>query len=183
MNRVAVVNRLISRSMAKDAILVTASIALIAIAAQISVPLWPVPVTLSTFAVMVIAATMSTAKSTVSVLGYLTAGALGLPVFAGALSLSAVRPTFGYLVGFAIAAFIISYLVSKGSGPSVSRLAAVFVLATAVIYTLGAGWLVVGFGMSPYEALIAGVVPFLIGDAMKIVAATTMVTGIRKLSR
>ncbi len=183
MNRVAIFDRVFSRSMAKDAVLVTSAIALIAIAAQISVPLWPVPVTLQTLAVMVIAATMSTAKSTVSVVGYLSAGALGLPVFAGALSLSAVRPTFGYLVGFAVAAFIISYLVSKASGPSVAGLASIFVLATAVIYTLGAGWLVIGFGMDPYQALVAGVIPFLLGDALKIVAATALVVGIRKLNR
>ena len=182
MSRVAIIDRVFSRSLAKDALMVTGAIALIAVAAQISIPLWPVPVTLSTFAVMIVAATLGTARGSVSVVGYLTAGAVGLPVFAGAAALSAVRPTFGYLVGFVIAAMLIGYLVSKGADQSVLKLATVFTLATAVIYFLGAGWLIIGFGMTGTQALMAGVLPFLIGDALKIMAATALVTGIRRIA-
>jgi biotin transport system substrate-specific component len=182
MSRVAIIDRVFSRSLAKDALMVTGAIALIAVAAQISIPLWPVPVTLSTFAVMIIAATLGTARGSVSVVGYLTAGAVGLPVFAGAAALSAVRPTFGYLVGFVIAAILIGYLVSKGADQSVLKLATVFTLATAVIYFFGASWLIIGFGMTVTQALMAGVLPFLIGDALKIMAATALVAGIRRIA-
>lgn len=181
MSRVAVIDRVFSRSLAKDALMVTGAIALIALAAQVSIPLWPVPVTLSTFAVMIVAATLGTARGSVSIVGYLTAGAIGLPVFAGAAALSAVRPTFGYLVGFVLAALIIGYFVSKGADQSIFKMAAVFTLATSVIYFIGASWLVIGFGMTGTQALMAGVLPFLIGDALKIVAATAVVTGIRKI--
>lgn len=181
MNRAAIFDRVTPLSLAKDAAIVTGAIVLIAVAAQISVPLWPVPVTLSTLAVMIIAATLGTTRGSLSVVGYMTAGALGLPVFAGAAALSAVRPTFGYLIGFVLASILIGLMVSNWAGNSPLRLSAVFVLATVVIYLLGAGWLVVGFGMSVTQALMAGVVPFLIGDALKIVIATTFVTGFRRL--
>lgn len=181
MNRTAIFDRVTPLSLAKDAAIVTGAIVLIAVAAQISVPLWPVPVTLSTLAVMIIAATLGTTRGSLSVVGYMTAGALGLPVFAGAAALSAVRPTFGYLIGFVLASILIGLMVSKWAGNSPLRLSAVFALATGVIYLLGAGWLVVGFGMSVPQALMAGVVPFLIGDALKIVIATTFVTGFRRL--
>lgn len=181
MNRTAIFDRVTPLSLAKDAAIVTGAIVLIAVAAQISVPLWPVPVTLSTLAVMIIAATLGTTRGSLSVVGYMTAGALGLPVFAGAAALSAVRPTFGYLIGFVLASILIGLMVSKWAGNSPLRLSAVFVLATGVIYLLGAGWLVVGFGMSVTQALMAGVLPFLLGDALKIVIATTFVTGFRRL--
>ena len=181
MNRAAIFDRVTPLSLAKDAAIVTGAIVLIAVAAQISVPLWPVPVTLSTLAVMIIAATLGTTRGSLSVVGYMTAGALGLPVFAGAAALSAVRPTFGYLIGFVLASILIGLMVSKWAGNSPLRLSSVFVLATGVIYLFGAGWLVVGFGMSVTQALMAGVLPFLIGDALKIVIATTFVTGFRRL--
>lgn len=182
MRNLAIIDRVISRSLAKDAALITGAAALIAVAAQISVPLWPVPVTLSTLAVMVVAATFGTTRGSLSITSYLTAGALGLPVFAGAVGLSAVRPTFGYLLGFVVASVVIGLFVSRGADRSVFKLAAVFTLATAIIYFLGASWLVIGFGMTGYQALMAGVVPFLIGDVLKIVVATALVTGIRKIS-
>lgn len=182
MSKVAIIDRVFSRSLAKDALLVTGAIALVALAAQISIPLWPVPVTLSTFAVMIVAATLGTARGSVSIVGYLTAGAIGLPVFAGAAALSAVRPTFGYLVGFVIAATLIGYLVSKGADKNVFTMATVFTLATAVIYLFGASWLVIGFEMTVGQAILAGVIPFLLGDALKIIAATAVVTGIRKIA-
>lgn len=180
MIRTAMADRTFGKTVAKDATVMTGAIALIAVAAQISIPLWPVPVTLSTLAVMVLAATLGTARGTVSVVGYLAAGAIGLPVFASAVSLSAVRPTFGYLVGFVLAAVMIGYLVSRWADNSFLKLVAVFALATAVIYLLGASWLVVGFGMSAYQALLAGVVPFLIGDGLKIFVAASLVKGINK---
>jgi len=178
---VAIADRVIERSLAKDALLITGAVAIIAVAAQISIPLWPVPVTLSTFAVMVLAATLGTARGSLSIVGYLTAGALGLPVFANAAALSAVRPTFGYLVGFVVAGVIIGYFASRGADRSVLKMALLLTAASSVIYFFGAGWLVVGFGMTATQAVMAGVLPFLIGDALKVVAATALITGVRKL--
>lgn len=180
MIKTASAEKAFGKTIARDAAVITGAIALIAVAAQISIPLWPVPVTLSTLAVMVLAGTLGTARGSVSVVGYLAAGAIGLPVFAGAVALSAVRPTFGYLVGFVFAAVIIGYLVSRWAENSFLKLVAVFTLSTIVIYFLGASWLVVGFGMSGYQALLAGVAPFLIGDGLKILVAASLVKGISK---
>lgn len=178
---VAIADKYISRSLASDAVLITGAVALIALAAQVSIPLWPVPVTLSTFAVMVVAATLGSARGSISIVGYLTAGALGLPVFANAAALSAVRPTFGYLAGFVLAAAIIGFFVTRGAAKKPVVMLGVFTLATAVIYATGVAWLVTGFGMGLPEAIAAGVVPFLIGDAVKVLAATALVTGVSRL--
>ncbi len=177
----AIADRVIERSLAKDALLITGAVAIIALAAQISIPLWPVPITLSTFAVMVLAATLGSARGSLSIVGYLTAGSIGLPVFANAATLSAVRPTFGYLLGFLAAAMIIGHFASRGADRSPLRMAAVLSVASLVIYVFGAGWLIIGFGMTATQALMAGVIPFLLGDALKVVAATALITGIRKL--
>jgi biotin transport system substrate-specific component len=181
MIKTAIADKAFGQTIARDAAVITGAIALIALAAQISIPLWPVPVTLSTLAVMVLAATLGTARGSVSVVGYLAAGAIGLPVFAGAVALSAVRPTFGYLVGFVFAAVMIGYLVSRWADNSFLKLVVVFTFATAVIYFFGAGWLVIGFGMSGYQALLAGIVPFLIGDGLKVIVAASLVKGLNKL--
>ena len=177
---IAIADRVFERSLAKDALLITGAVALIALAAQISIPLWPVPVTLSTFAVMVLAATLGSARGSLSIVGYLTAG-ISLPVFANAATLSSVRPTFGYLLGFLAAAMIIGHFASRGADRSPLRMAAVFTVASLVIYVFGAGWLIIGFGMTATQALMAGVIPFLLGDALKVVAATALITGVRKL--
>ena len=182
MSKVTTLSRFTPVTLAKDASLIIGSVLLIAVAAQISVPLWPVPVTLSTLAVMIVAGTLGASRGSLSIISYLTAGAIGLPVFAGAAALSSVRPTFGYLVGFVFAAALIGLLVSRWAGHNVFKLASVFVLATAVIYFFGAGWLVVGFGMTANQAVLAGVLPFLLGDLLKIVVASSFVAGVRRLS-
>jgi biotin transport system substrate-specific component len=82
-------------------------------------------------------------------------GAAGLPVFAGAKALTAVLPTAGYLVGFVVAGFVVGALAARGFSTTPIRVAASFAIGSAIIYVLGAGWLVVGLGLTLPQALAA----------------------------
>lgn len=178
-----IVDRVIPKSVASDISLVIGGALLTAIAAQIQVPMYPVPMTLQTFAVLLIAAALGPARA-VSAMGlYLAMGAAGLPVFAAAKSLTAVMPTAGYLVGFIFAGLIVGYLATRGFSSSPARVALSFSVGSLVIYLFGAGWLVVGVGLTLPQALAAGVAPFLIGDAVKAVAAAMLLPAAWKLIR
>jgi len=168
------VDRIVPRTRVNDVALVFSGAALTALAAQVQIPMYPVPMTLQTFAVLLVAATLGASRGAASMGVYLAMGAAGLPVFAGAKALTAVLPTAGYLVGFVVAGFVVGALAARGFSTTPIRVAASFALGSAIIYVLGAGWLVVGLGLTLPQALAAGVAPFLVGDAIKAVAAATL---------
>jgi biotin transport system substrate-specific component len=103
---------------------------------------------------------------------YIALGALGLPVFAGGASGIAYLSgaTLDYLVGFVAAAAIVGLLAERGLERSVRTSLLPFLLGTIIIYALGVAWLSLVLG-SLSQAMAAGVVPFLVGDALKLVAA------------
>ena len=171
MSTLTLVDRIVPRSIPADVTLVTAGAALVAIAAQIQIPMFPVPMTLQTFAVLLVAAALGAGRGAISMSIYLAMGAFGLPVFAGAKTLTGVLPTVGYLVGFVAAAAVIGYLASKGFSHNPLKLAFSFALGSAVIYTLGVAGLMATLGLSFTQALGAGVIPFLVGDVVKAVLA------------
>ncbi|MEK9578245.1 MAG: biotin transporter BioY, partial [Aquiluna sp.] len=98
-----IVDRIFPKSVANDITLVISGAILTTLAAQVVVPMYPVPMTLQTFAVLLIAAALGPWRALSSMGLYFAMGAAGLPVFAAAKSLSAVMPTAGYLVGFMVA--------------------------------------------------------------------------------
>ena len=144
-------------------------IALIAVFSWISIPipipLFPVPVTLQTLAVLLAAAVMKR-YALIPVLLYLVLGGLGLPVFHNGMAGFGVLfgPTGGYLIGFIPAAMAagLAYECSRRE-VQISGL----VLATALIYLFGLTWLILSTGMSVSAAIVAGMLPFLPGDALK----------------
>lgn len=137
---------------------------LIAASAHVSVPFWPVPMTLQTFAVVLIAATAGASLGVAAMVAYLIEGALGLPVFASGAGLGVlVGPTAGYLFGMLIAMALV------GSARGAVQRALAMVAATGVIYLCGAGWLSQFVGID--RAIEAGVMPFLLGDAAKMALA------------
>jgi biotin transport system substrate-specific component len=166
-----------------DVALIFSGAALTALAAQVQIPMYPVPMTLQTFAVLLVAATLGAARGAASMGVYLAMGAAGLPVFAGAKALTAVLPTAGYLLGFVVAGFVVGLLASRGFSTTPLRVAASFALGSTIIYILGAGWLVVGLGLTLPQALVAGVAPFLVGDAVKAAAAAALLPMAWKLVR
>ncbi len=133
---------------------------LIAASAHISVPFWPVPMTLQTFAVLAIAGVSGARLGVAAMVAYLVEGALGLPVFASGAGLQVLAgPTAGYLVGMLAAMLIV------GSARGHVQRAGAMVVATVVIYAAGAAWLSQFVGVE--RAIAAGVVPFLLGDVVK----------------
>ncbi len=154
----------------KAALVVFGSL-LLAVSAQFKIPLYPVPVTGQTLVVLLIGMTYGPRLGGITVAAYLFEGALGLPVFAGGAAGVAVLmgPTAGYLFGFLLAATAMGYLAERGMGRTVVSTIAAMVIGNCVIYLCGALWLAnfIGFG----QAIAAGVLPFLYGDALKLVVA------------
>lgn len=167
MTALTIVDRFVPRSIPADVALVTAGAALTAIAAQIQIPMFPVPMTLQTFAVLLVAAALGAGRASLSMGLYLALGAAGLPVFASAKTLTGVLPTAGYLVGFVAAAAIVGFLASRGFSKDPIRVALSFALGSVIIYAFGVSGLMLSLGLSFEQALAAGVIPFLIGDLVK----------------
>ncbi len=159
------------------AALVVAGSALIALCAQIAVPLpgSPVPVTGQTFAVLLVGAALGSRLGAATVLTYLAEGAAGLPVFApgGAPGLARFTgPTAGYLAGFVAAAYVAGYLAERGWDRRAWTAIASLLLADAIIYVPGLLWLV---RFVPVDRVLgAGLTPFIAGDLYKVVVAAAL---------
>ncbi len=162
-------------------ILIVAFAALIAVCAQVSVPMVPVPMTLQTFAVLLAGAVLGPWRGGAAVVLYLALAALGLPVLAeGASGLEPFAgATAGYLFAFPVAAVVVGALSER---PAFRRPVAGFLLmlaAHALILALGGGWLAMRIGVA--DALEYGVTPFLIGAVVKSAMAVAAAWGLRRL--
>ncbi len=156
------------------AILAIAGTALLTLSAKIQVPFWPVPMTMQTFAVLVIGMAYGWRLGGATLLLYIAEGAAGLPVFAGTpekgLGLAYMTgPTGGYLLGFVLAAALVGWLAEKGWDRRVPTTALAMLLGNAVIYIPGLLWLAVMIGLE--KAVKFGLAPFLMGDAVKLLLA------------
>ena len=162
------------RTLYSIAVMVVASLFL-AICAQISIPMIPVPVTLQTFAVMVIGLSLPWRLAGGTILMYIAEGACGLPVFSNYGSIANLMgPTAGYIVGFLPMAVIISYLCEKGGRKNLfTRYGSAF-LGTSIMFVFGVGYLSTFIG---FEAAVAkGLLPFIMGDFAKLGTASLAVT-------
>lgn len=147
-------------------------VVLLWLSAKIQIPLWPVPVTMQTFVVLTLGLAYGARLGGATIVAYLAAGAVGLPVFAGGWSEGGglahlYGPTAGYLAGFAIAAWFSGHLAERGWDRTLPLATVAMLAGNLVIYALGVAWLAgqLGFGL----ALTHGLWPFLVGDALKIV--------------
>ena len=197
---------------AQKAGLVLAGIGILAASAWLSVPFYPVPLTMQTLAVLLIGGALGPVLGVSAVAGYLALGALGAPVFHNGLGgmLVIAGPTGGYLVGFLPAVFLMGWAArlsgtarsasparlsgtarvsSRGSGwgsvlRRLSILAVGALAASAAIYALGVPWLSFVGGIGLERALAVGLVPFVLGDLLKAaVAVGALYLGGRALSR
>ena len=158
----------------RSAVLIIVGSLLLATLAQIQIvlPFTPVPITGQTFGVLLIAAALGSKRGAAAMLLYITEGAAGLPFFAGGASGISILTgaTAGYLVGFIGAAYVIGQLAERGLERSVRTSLIPFLVGTVIIYVCGVTWLSIVLG-SFSKAISLGVVPFLIGDALKLIAA------------
>lgn len=155
--------------------------ALLALFCPMAIPVGPVPVTLGVFAVFLIASISTVSVSVSAVTVYLVLGAVGLPVFSGFEGgiQKLVGVTGGFLVSYLFAAAVIPLIIRRAGG----RKWAFFVsmlLALAGIYLCGAVWFAISYPSSLGQAFATAVVPFLLPDALKIVAASALGYLLRK---
>jgi len=152
--------------------LVLGGAAFVGIAAQIAIPLpfTPVPLTLQTFAVLLVGAALGSLRGVLSMGLYALMGVVGVPWFAeGSSGFSSA--SFGYILGFILAAFIVGRLAEHGASTTAFRSAGLMVIGNIAIYAVGVIWLKFAISVDWATALSLGVIPFLIGDALKIALA------------
>jgi biotin transport system substrate-specific component len=174
-----------ARLLANIAAVVAGSLLLWA-SAKIQVPFYPVPMTLQTLAIMLIAACYGWRLGLATVLLYLAEGAINWPVFSGTpdrgIGLAYMMgPTGGYLVGWLIATALVGWFAERGADKSAFRLFAVMLPAGVIILAVGFAWLATLIGVE--AAWAGGVVPFLLGDLLKIAIAAGAVSAGNRLLR
>ncbi|MHC4757947.1 MAG: biotin transporter BioY [Planctomycetota bacterium] len=168
------------RTFASDFALILGGSLLIALCAKTRIFLLPVPITMQTFAVLIIAALFGVRRGVLTILVYLLEGALGLPVFASPAGLFAFAgPTGGYLVGFVFAAFLVGFLAERGWDRKPAATILAMFLGNLVIYTCGLLWLQFLFTVGKISLgtkglLAAGLYPFILGDIIKIFLAALL---------
>lgn len=169
----------------KQVALIVAGIVLLAIFAKIKVPMWPVPITMGTFAVLAIGAAYGPRLGLATILGYLIVGALGFDVFASS-SAEAYGLTYmmggtgGYLVGYVLATLALGWAARAGWDRSVMKTAGAMLIGNALIYIPGLLWLGQLYGWDK-PILDWGLTPFLIGDALKLALAALLIPAAWKL--
>lgn len=156
------------RSYAKDALLVILGAVTIGIAAQLSVhlPGNPIPITGQTFAVLLVAAALGTARGVLATILYAIAGIAGVPWFAGAKH-GVVLVTIGYILGFILAAALVGALAQRGGTKSPSRTFGTMLVGSVAIYAVGVPWLKVALGVDWATAVTLGMAPFILADFLK----------------
>ncbi len=166
-----------SNLLTKMLMVVVGSLALWA-SAKIQIPFYPVPMTMQTTVVFMIGMAFGWRLGGLTILLYLFEGAMGLPVFSGTpekgIGLAYIMgPTGGYLLGFFFAAVVLGWLAEKGWDRNYFSTAIAMVLGNAIIYAVGVSWLgsIVGWDKPVLEW---GMMPFLLGDAIKLVLAALL---------
>lgn len=184
-----------ARAVALDAALVVGGAAVVALLAQVEVPLWPVPITGQTLAVVVVGAALGARRGAAALVTYLLAGLAGLPVFAGFTGTVAAlaKPSFGFVIGFVFAAFVAGWFAERAWDRRPLLAFVGFVAASAIPFVFGIPYMafilnVVGggaFGVG--EILQFGLWPFIVGGLVKAALAALLIpaawAGVRAVDR
>ena len=168
----------------RDLLLIATGAFFLAALAQIEIvlPFTPVPITGQTFGVLLLGAALGSKRGASSILLYITEATLGLPFFAGGASGLRVLSgaTAGYLIGFIGAAYAIGWLAEHGLERSFRTSIIPFLAGTVIIYVCGVAWLSFVLG-SFGKAIALGLLPFLAGDTVKLIAASLVLPGAWRL--
>lgn len=173
LGRPTLADRIFTRSIATDVVLIAAGAALTAIAAQLTVPLWPVPITGQTLAVLMVGSTLGAVRGSLSMLLYAALGIVGLPVFSDASHGFSViaGPTGGYIIGFVFAAALTGWLAQRTWDHRILGAIASFAAGTLVTFAVGLPWLAASLGLNLQQTLAAGLYPFVVGGIVKALLA------------
>lgn len=156
---------------------------LVGAAAQVRIPLptTDVPMTVQSLAVLLTGLALSPSQATAAMVMYLGCGTLGLPLFAAG-SGGLLGPTGGYLVGFLVAAWVVSVL--KGTGEArVGRMIVACVVGMLVLFTVGVGWRIAWLGGDVGLAILTGLAPFVAKASIQVFLAPFLVAAARGLCR
>ncbi len=176
----------------RQALLALGGAAFIAAATQISVPFFPVPMTLQTLAILIVGLSFGARLGTATLITYLGYGAMGLPVFANGMNgLAFAGPTAGFLLGFVLMAGLAGLAADRGIAKGFVSTALVTLGLAALLYIPGIAWPMAVASATGVEAGWVGqelgyywtyfIAPFLIGDVVKAVIAALVVTGAWKV--
>jgi len=174
--------KLAQRSVLMNLLKIVAGSFLIAVSAQLSIPMFPVPMTMQPLAVLLVGAALGAKRGFAAGVLYLLEGASGLPVFAsgrGGLIVLA-GPTAGYLYAFPFAAAIAGFFAERQWIGSVLRTVAGMALALTVILTSGWAWLAFVWNAGATQAFATGVAPFLLGDLVKVALAAALLPALQR---
>lgn len=157
--------------------------ALTVVGAFISIPLYPVPLTLQTLFTLLAAMTLGSAMGMLSQIIYVMLGVIGLPVFAGFKTGIGILfgPTGGFLFGFIISAYIIGKIIELKKEKNFFYYFLAGIIGTIILYIIGITQLSLVTDMGIKKALMAGMLPFLPGDILKIIAASFIASKLRPI--
>lgn len=162
-----------ARRLAVEILLVLGGSLLVALSARVRIdlPFTPTPITGQTFAVLLTGAALGARRGALSLAAYLAQGALGLPVFSGGACCINVLagPNGGYLLSYPLAAGVTGWLADRGWDRKAGTAALAMLAGNVVIYLVGLPWLAAFVGGN---AVVAGLLPFIPGDILKLILAT-----------
>ena len=183
--RPTLADRVIPRSLVTDMFLVATGVLFTAAAAQVVIPIWPVPITGQTLAVLLVGSALGSVRGAVSLAMYALVGLLGLPVFApqddgshltGFAALAA--PSFGYIVGFILSAALVGWIAERAGDRKVLGAALSFLGGTVATFAVGLPWLAITLGLSLESTLQFGLYPFIVGGLIKAAIAAVVIPGV-----
>lgn len=182
-HRPRVLADLVPGGLVRDLALVAGAAAFTGVAAQVAIPLpfTPIPISLQTFAVLLSGAALGPLRGGAAMGLYLLAGVAGVPWFAEHNS-GIGFPSFGYIIGFMLAATLVGALARRGADRSLRGTATMMVAGNLVIYAVGVPYLALAIGVGLPKATGLGVLPFLVGDALKIALAAGLLPAAWRLS-
>lgn len=182
--RPTLADRVFSQSLVKDIVLIVAGAALTGLAAQVSVPLEPVPITGQTLAVLLVGMSLGAVRGGLSMVLYALLGIVGLPIFSEGTSgwATITGASGGYLIGFIFSAILTGWLAQRAWDRKILRSFVAFIAGSVVTFAFGLPWLAVWLGNAGYpndlnSVLEAGLYPFIIGGLIKAALGAGVMSG------
>jgi biotin transport system substrate-specific component len=179
--RAVLADRVLPRHLVVDVTLIVLGAALTAALAQVSIPLWPVPITGQTLAVLLVGASLGAVRGGLSLAAYAAAGVAGLPVFApeddGTHAvgwIAIVGPTGGYIIGFIFAAAFVGWLAQGEWDRKFFKAVLTFVGGSVIVFAFGLPWLAIVLGTDLDTTLQYGLYPFILGGLVKALIAAAL---------
>jgi biotin transport system substrate-specific component len=164
--------------------LVLGGAALTGVLAQLSVPLWPVPITGQTLGVLLVGSALGPTRGALAMVAYWIAGVAGVPVFSDASSglATALGPSGGYIVGFIASAYLVGRLAERNWDRKFLGAAVAFLAGTVTTFAFGMVWLAIALDANLQQTLEWGLYPFIIGGIVKAAIAAAIIPAVWKLA-